>query len=244
MSFLTDLAGIGGALGSAYIGAEASKDAAQAQTAALNQGIAVSEAARAKGREDLMATAEPGLEDLISGFQGALTVLEDPGQAESNALALSGARGAGAEKSAIDSFVASPGQEWLRDQQEEALLRNEAAIGGLGGGNVRTALQDQAFGRAATEKQNRFNNLASLINPEQQRQTNMSNILSSGGQSLATFRGNLGSNLANAAMGGATEQLPLYAGKGLAEAGGVIGQTANYQQGLQNVGSTLGQLGY
>lgn len=76
-----------------------------------------------------------------------------------------GLRGAEAEQAAISGFTESPGQAFLRERQERALLRNEAALGGLGGGNVRTALQEQAFGIASTqlgERKDRLAEVASL----------------------------------------------------------------------------------
>lgn len=42
------------------------------------------------------------------------------------------------------------------------MLRNQAAIGGLGGGNVRTALQEQAFGIASQQLGERKDRLAGL----------------------------------------------------------------------------------
>ena len=60
------------------------------------------------------------------------------------------------------SFSESPGQAFLREQQDKSLLQNAAAIGGLGGGNVRTALQSQAFGRAQTDYQNYLSQLGAL----------------------------------------------------------------------------------
>ena len=50
-----------------------------------------------------------------------------------------------------EAFQESPGQAFLRQRQEKALLRNQAAIGGLGGGNIRTALQEQAAGIAGQQ---------------------------------------------------------------------------------------------
>ena len=41
-------------------------------------------------------------------------------------------------------------------------MANAAALGGLGGGNVRTALQEQAFGRAQTDYENQLGRLAGL----------------------------------------------------------------------------------
>lgn len=60
------------------------------------------------------------------------------------------------------SFQESPGQRFLRERGERSLLRNSAAIGGLGGGNVRSALQEQGIGFAAQDFNNQFNRLGSL----------------------------------------------------------------------------------
>lgn len=72
-------------------------------------------------------------------------------QAVTQRSALLGLSGAESQQEAFSRFAESPGQTFLRERQERALLRNAAALGGLGGGNVRTALQEQAFGRAQTD---------------------------------------------------------------------------------------------
>lgn len=76
--------------------------------------------------------------------------------------ALSGALGPEQEQQAINQFMESPGQAFLRQRAERALLRNQAAIGGLGGGNVRQALQEQAIGIAAQQQQQRLANLGAI----------------------------------------------------------------------------------
>lgn len=76
--------------------------------------------------------------------------------------ALLGLGGADQQAAAMSRFSESPGQAFLRERQEKALLRNASAIGGLGGGNVRTALQEQAFGRAQTDLDNRISQLSDL----------------------------------------------------------------------------------
>ena len=233
---------VGGDLASAYIGSQTAKKAAQAQQDALATGIGVSQAGMGQAREDMLATGMPGLEDLISGFQGAITTLEGQGPAESSAMALSGALGPEAQQQAQDAFIASPGQDWLRNQQESALLRNEAAIGGIGGGNVRSALQEQAFGRSATQQQQTLQNFMQLISPETARSSNIANLLSAGGGQIAGYRSGLGSNLANIAMGGAAQQIPLITGTGVAQAGGILGAGANVQSGIGASSKTLGQL--
>lgn len=55
------------------------------------------------------------------------------------------------QQQAFDNFLESPGQAFLRERGERALLRNASAIGGLGGGNVRRELQEQGIGVASTQ---------------------------------------------------------------------------------------------
>lgn len=52
-----------------------------------------------------------------------------------------------------DIPTVTPGQEFIRERQRQALLRSAGAIGGLGGGRVRTALQQQAAGFAQQDIQ-------------------------------------------------------------------------------------------
>lgn len=242
MDFLGALIGGGAALGSAYLSSKAASDAADKQVAAINQGTAASQAAIQTARRDIGATLEPGLDDLFSGFQGSLDEIGGVGQAEQMALNMSGAAGQEAEQGAMDSFLESPGQQFLRDEQERALTRNASAIGGLGGGRVRSALQEEAYGRAATNQQQRFNNLSALINPEQQRSVNIGNTLAQSGQSLSGYRSGIGSNLANISIGGAAQQIPQYNAVGSAQAASAIGQSNAWGQGITNFGKTLGEV--
>ena len=87
---------------------------------------------------------------------------ERGGLAGEEEAAFLGLRGTEAEQAALGRFQESPGQAFLRERQERSLLRNQAAIGGLGGGNVRTALQEQAFGIASTQLGERQDRLAAL----------------------------------------------------------------------------------
>jgi hypothetical protein len=59
-------------------------------------------------------------------------------------------------------FTESPGQRFLRKRQEEAILRTAAARGGLGGGNVMRELQEEAFGRAQTDRERYLAQLGGL----------------------------------------------------------------------------------
>lgn len=114
--------------------------------------------------------------------------------------ALLGLLGPGAESEALGRFKESPGQKFLRERGEKAITRNAAAIGGLGGGNVREALTEFGVGTAAQQ----FN------------------------QRLAQLSGQPSSTLAGAQFGqqatsGITQQLTESAN---ARASGIAGQQA------------------
>lgn len=128
-------------------------------------------------------------------------------------LELIGLRGPEAEQTAIDNFTESPGQAFLREQQERAVLRNASATGGLRGGNVLQELQRQAFGRSATRLDNR---------------TSLLQQIASGGQNTATNQANIGSNLA-------TTIASLMAGRGDARGTGLTQQAAARRSGLAQI---------
>ena len=150
--------------------------------------------------------------------------------------------------SAFQQFAESPGQVFLREQQEKSLLRGSSAIGGLGGGNVRTALQQQAFGRGATQLGDFQNRLAALSGAGQTATTNLgqfgaqssgniSNLLQSSGQARSS--GILGQQQANSALGGQV----LGAGLGAAAGGGLFGAgAAAAAGGSAGAGALLGLL--
>jgi hypothetical protein len=143
---------------------------AQAQQAANRANVGMSKAEareRARqfdiGREDQMfgaARQEDVDRQLVERFRqlrGENVERLDPysqaGQAASQQRAGMLGLGTPQEQRAAEArFTESPGQRFLRERQEKALLRNAAAMGGLGGGNVRTALQEQAFNIAQTDR--------------------------------------------------------------------------------------------
>lgn len=93
-----------------------------------------------------------GIQERFAGRAEGLDPFTEAGQqAVSQRSALLGLSGVESQQEAFSRFAESPGQTFLRERQERALLRNQAALGGLGGGNIRTALQEQAFGRAQTD---------------------------------------------------------------------------------------------
>jgi hypothetical protein len=111
-----------GALGSAAIGASAASKAGKAQVAAADKGVEEQRAAREEMRrllEPYVAAGGPALEAQM----GAL-----------------GLRGTEAQQAYVAQQEQSPIFQALARQQEESILQNASATGGLRGGNVQGAL--------------------------------------------------------------------------------------------------------
>lgn len=82
------------------------------------------------------------------GVAGLDPFAQPGGQAINLQAALLGAAGPEAQAQAFANFQDSPGQQFLEDRGERAVLRNRAATGGLGGGRVLQELQRQGIGFA------------------------------------------------------------------------------------------------
>lgn len=236
------LLGLGAQAGSSFLGYGAAGDSADDIIEFNEKALALSQQGIEDAKGYITDYGIPGLTDIITGYQGAIDVTQDPGKAETMALDFTGVNGPEAREAAYAEFDESAGQKWLRDQQEESLLRNAAAIGGLGGGRVRSALQEQAAGRAATNDQRYLDNISRLITPEVNRSNNIANIFSQGGENIARYRAGLGSNLANMALGGSAQQIPLLTGIGEAKSAATLGQNAAIQDGISGASGTLGAL--
>jgi len=116
---------------------------------------------------------------------------------------LLGLNGQEAQQQAFNQFNQSPGQRFLRERAERSLLRNSAAIGGLGGGNVRSGLQQQAIGFAQQDFDNQFNRLGQLSG---RGQTAVSNINQLGANTAGAI-GQFGQNAAQARASGLLGQV-------------------------------------
>ncbi len=146
-------------------------------------------------------------------------------QAGSNAINeqqnLLGLNGVDAQQTSYDAFNASPGQQFLRDRAQKNLLRNSAAIGGLGGGNVRSALVQQGVGFAQQDFQNQFGRLGQLAGQGQ----NAAN-------SIGQFGANAANNISNSLMK-----------SGEARASGIIDRSNNFNNTLNTLVGAYGQFG-
>lgn len=158
--------------------------------------------------------AVPGIETAITEAQTALAPFQQAGvSALEQQQALLGLTGPEAQQAALQAIQESPAQQFLRERQERALLRSASAIGGLGGGNIRTALQQQAAGFAQQDIQNQLAQLSGL--------TGM-------GAGAAGQVGQLG-------LGGAQAIGQLGIGAAQAGAAGLLGGAQAQQQGISNL---------
>lgn len=212
---------------------------------ALDKSLGEIDTGATQAREDVLSGRERGL-----GFfedQGALTgeyieggvQVFDPytssgAQANQLQAALSGALGPEAQAEAYANFQASPGQQFLRDQAEQALLRNASATGGLGGGAILDALQKQAIGYAAQDYQNYFNRLGGVSGQGLDAAGKISALLgqgaglaSTGGAQGLDFYGQTGRDLAQIAGSKYGARSDLYRG-----IGGDIGEK-KYETGIR-----------
>lgn len=216
---------------------------------AINQGATQAQQNLLSGQADSLKSLNSGYEtgraDAITGFNNAGNTLDtyyneatkqyEPmaqqgAGASQMQAALSGALGPEAEAQAIANFTESPGQKYLRDQQEQSILRNESALGGgvSANGRVLTALQEQAMGRASTNLDNRFNQAGVVANRG-----------AAANDSIANLKLGLGASKA-----GIQQQLAqLLSGMSVNRGTGIAGVQANGATNMANLNTTTaGQL--
>lgn len=151
---------VGGATLVAQYMSERERSAAAARQASAQAGMSKAEIAY---RDKASRGGQERFERLRGENIGRLSPYSEAGgAAQTEQAALMGLSGQAEQEAAMARFSESPGQRFLRERQEKALLRSQAAIGGLGGGNVRTALQEQAFGRAQTDYDRQLQRLGDL----------------------------------------------------------------------------------
>ena len=151
---------------------------------------------------------QQGLSGALGGIQGGLNNYNQQANRASSLLggfatngqgansvmaAQSGALGEQAQQDAYNNFNDSPGQQFLRDRGEQAIVRNAAATGGLGGGNVQKALATFGQGLAQQDFSNQFNRLGQVSNQGFAATQGQSNIAQNQGQA-GLNSGNLAAN--------------------------------------------------
>ena len=195
---------------------------------------AAGEASAKEGREAQAEASRLAIEEQRRQFdltQEGLAPFREAGLgALTQQQALLGLSGANEQQAAFNAFKDSPGQQFLRDRAQKNLLRNASALGGLGGGNVRSALVEQGIGFAQQDFQNQFSRLGQIAGQGQAATTNI-------GQFGAQASGNI-SNLFGQ-QGAAAQQASLQAGQ--ARISGIQGQSAAEQQAIGGLANVAGQ---
>jgi hypothetical protein len=119
-------------------------------------------------------TAEQGINRRFDITQAGLQPRIDAGnQAAGEQLALLGLSGQDAQNEAFQAFNASPGQKFIRDRAQKNLLRSAGSMGGIGGGNIRSALVEQGAGFAQQDFNNQFGRLGQIAGQGQNAATNV-----------------------------------------------------------------------
>lgn len=196
-------------------------------------------------RSDLLGGLNPTLNELTQGYNQAQQTLSPMAQQGAGAsqmqAALSGALGPQAQAEAFQNFRSSPGTDFLAGQQEQALLRNQAALGGgLGqSGRVMEALQEQAMGRAQTDFGNQFARLGQIAQRGDQASANIANLQASLGSARSGIRGGLAQALAGMQLDQSSQMAQLQANQGTTEGNLLIGQGSQQAQLSQNRGAAL-----
>lgn len=167
----------------------------------------------------------------VSGFDPFTQFSGESRQAQA---ALAGLQG---QEAFDQALINDPGQQFIRDQAERALINQSAATGGLQGGRVLEELQQQAAGLAAQDLQNQFNRLDRITGTGLQATGQQANLLNNAanlsanlGQARAGINQQTGAGIANLLQG--TGQNLSNLGVNQAQFGGQLaGQLAGIQAG-------------
>jgi len=217
--------------------------AADAQADAADKASAISAENSKKARKAIRRSSNKADKILRGSSKRARRTIKKVGSATSLMAALSGVRGADAQSKAYADFNDSPGQSWLQEQGSQALLRSSAALGGLGGGRIREALQQQAIGISQQDFGNYYNRISDMAGLQNQRKTNIANMFTSTGTQRANIAQGKGTNMSNVFTGQAAQQSDIAMAKGAAEAGGITGMWGGIQDAFKMGAGALGGAG-
>lgn len=181
-----------GAVVASRSASRASKRAARAQSEAADAGIAEQRRQYDLTRGDMSPWMQAG------------------GLALERQQSLLGLLGVEQQQEAFDAFKESPGQQFLRERGQRALTRNASAIGGLGGGNVRSALVQQGIGFAQQDYGNYYNRLAGISNTGQQTSAQLGQLGAQSATNISSLLGVAGQARASGILGAAQARATMY----------------------------------
>jgi len=204
------------------------------------------------GIDALRQGSNVATQNINQGVTGLNQFAQPGAQAFNQQAALTGASGVDAQQQAFADFNASPGQQFLREQGEQSIINQSAALGGLGGGDVRRELARFGTGLAQQDFGNQFNRLGQVSGQglqaqgqignlfgqqaglSQQTGANAANLFRGTGQDIAGFRSQAGRDIASQ-IGQSTSALSNLSnqqGAGLSDIiGGGAGNIANLLSG-------------
>jgi hypothetical protein len=142
----------------------------------------------APARQTLNRAGEALRGDYAAAQQYQAPYREVGQEAAQRQAALTGALGPEAQQQAFDEYQSSPALGYLQEQSERALMRNAAAMGGLGGGNVRQDLTKLTADLYGQDFQNQVSRLGDIAT----RGYGAAGTSAGLGQNMATGVSNLG----------------------------------------------------
>jgi len=152
--------------------------------------------------------------------------------AASQQQALLGLGGQEAQQAAFQAFEESPGQAFIRKRAQKNLLQNASVIGGLGGGNVRSALVEQGAGFAAQDYANQFNRLGQLSGQGQQAARDVGQFGAQAAGNISNLGLAAGAARASGVQGAQNALASGVLGSSGAKAAGQIGSSQAFASGL------------
>ncbi len=197
-----------------------------------------------QGRMETMQEVARQQQLAASPMMGFLNQGQQAGNLQS---AQAGVFGPQAQQQAYNQFIASPGQQFLREQAELGTTRNAAALGGLGGGRVRQELQRQAMGMAQQDFGNQFNRLGQIAGQGLQAGGQIAGTTAQlGGQGVGQLGANrqTGAGITGNLGGQVVGQMGSLSGTGAGITGNLGGQVVGQLGSSQQFGAQMaGQAG-
>lgn len=212
------------------------------------------------GSEQALLTGQnKGLSAIADATKFGINKFQPYSQGGANAFNLqaahAGAYGKDAAQLAMDEYLASPHQSAYNQRGADTILANQAAIGGLGGGDVRKELTDYGIVTAAQDYGNYLNRLSGLGQMGYNAAGAQAGIAGSAAGAGANIMSNtynniasgrtraaemIGGNIANttSALSNLRNQAGMNTAAGIERASGNVGNVVN--QGYQDQAASIG----
>ena len=227
---------IGGSIITGALGARSARRAGEAQQRGAEAGIAEQRRQFDITTGALTEAQEVNRRALLAGQAQQVRQVQPFAEAGRGALqqqqALLGLGTPEEQAAAQATLTESPGQRFIRERAERSAVRNAAAIGGLGGGNVRSALVEQGAGFAAQIEGDQFRRLQGLTSAGQVAATNIGQGALTTGSGIGAGAINIAARQGQFGAQTAGNIAQLQGNVGQARASGILGQNQAIQAGI------------